>query len=135
VVAPITIVFAAFAIPSAAFATLGLRDFLLRDQPGDREARLRRAGRLQAAGGLVPLLLVVLVALATQGAPVANPRGWAFLGYGVACAALGLGGAWLFHRAAAEPLRRWVKAAETAPMLVVLLDLVLVVNVAAQVPG
>jgi hypothetical protein len=79
--------------------------------------------------------MVLLTALLTGGAPLRTQGGWVFLGFGAVCGLLGAAGAWLFARAAAVPRRRLIQAAETVPMLLVLLNLVLVFNAAVQAGG
>jgi hypothetical protein len=123
--------FLLFAAPSMALAVLALREFLLRSQ-GVLEIRLRRAARLLLVAAALPPALVVVTVLATGGAPFATQGGWVFVGYGLAAGALGPVGAWLFRRAAAVPLRATIKAAETVPLLLVLMNLVLVYNAAVQ---
>lgn len=125
---PVAVFFALFAAPSAGLAVLAARDFLHRAEPG----RLRRARLLLLAAAALPPLLVLATVLLTAEAPLRTSGGWVFLGWGGVCALLGPLGAWLFARAAAVPRKRLVKAAETVPMLLVLLNLVLVANAAMQ---
>lgn len=132
---PLADFFLLFALPSTALAILALRDFLHRDVPHEGMPRVKRAVMLLlGATGLMELLVLVAF-ITTGGAPLRTEGGWVFLGFGAVMALLGPIGAALFRRAAAAPLRRNVKAAETVPMLVVMLNLVLVVNAAMQVPG
>lgn len=130
----VALFFALFCVPAMVLAVLAARDFLHRDAPGDREARLRRATWLLLGAGALPVALVVATTVATAGAPLRAGGGAVFLGWGAACALLAAAGAWLLRRAAAAPLRRTVKAAETVPMLLVLLQVVLLYNAAVQAP-
>lgn len=130
---PIVRFFVLFALPSSVLAILAVREFLLRAQ-GNREARLRRASVFILLAAALPAAMVVVTYFITAGAPLTTSGGWVFIGYGVVCGLLGPVGAWLFHRAAAVEQRRLVKAAETAPMMLVMLNLVLVANAAAQIP-
>ncbi|HEV8361835.1 MAG TPA: hypothetical protein VGR28_15405 [Candidatus Thermoplasmatota archaeon] len=131
---PLALFFLLFAVPSSVLAILAARAFHLRAlEPG--LGKVRRASRLLLAAGLLPLAMVGLTVAATQGAPFVSPGGWVFVGYGVACAALGVGGLRLLRRAAADPRRSVVRAAETVPMVIVMLDLVFAVNALTQLPG
>jgi hypothetical protein len=133
VVSPVALFFVAFTLPSCILAFLALRDFLARGlEPG--VAKVRRAMRLQALAGALPLGMVLLTIALTAGAPLATQGGWVFIGYGLVAGALGPAGALLFRKAAQDPRRRLIRAAETAPLLLVMLNLVLVVNAAVQIP-
>ena len=124
--------FLAFALPSAALAVLALRAFHLRQ--GDRtEAQVRKASRALLLAAALPVVLVVLTTLLTSGAPLGTLGGWGFLGYGALAGATGPVGAHLFRKAAADPRASRVKAAETVPMVLVMLNLALVANAAWQV--
>lgn len=125
--------FALFVVPSMALALLALWDFLHRGG-SDGAVRLQRAQLLMlAASGAVALLVLATVG-GTGGAPFATQGGWVFLGHGLVMTALGPLGAWLFRRAAERPFRRTIKAAETVPLVLVMLDLVLLFNAAVQAP-
>lgn len=132
-VSPVALFFAAFAAPSAVLAFAAAREFHYRGAE-DGARRVRRARGLMVLAGALPVVMVALTTYGTGGAPLALPGGWVFLGYGAACGILGLLGAWLYARAAADPRRKWRKAAETAPMVLAMLDLVLVVNALTQLP-
>jgi hypothetical protein len=125
--------FLLFALPSALLAILALRDFLHRGAP-DGARRLRRAQWLIVGAGALVGALGLTTLLLTGGAPLRTPGGWVFLVHAAVMTALGPLGAWLFGRAQEAPLRRTIKAAETVPTLLVLLDLILVVNAAVQGP-
>jgi hypothetical protein len=130
---PVVRFFLLFAAPSALLAFLAVREFLLRAR-GPPGARVRRASVLMLVAAALPAAMVVLTVGLTGGAPLTTSGGQVFLGYGAVCALLGPVGVWLFHRAAGTGQRRLVKAAETVPLLLVMLNLVLVANAAAQIP-
>jgi hypothetical protein len=133
VVSPVAVFFLAFTLPSCALAFLALRDFLGRAlEPG--VDKMRRAARLQMLAGALPLGMVLLTTAVTGGAPLGTQGGWVFLGYGAVAGALGPAGAALFRKAAQDPRRSVVRAAETAPTMLVMLNLVLTVNAAVQIP-
>ena len=115
------VTFAFQAVLSGALALLGLRAFVLRER-GDFAGNLRRARLLLRLAGAVPFAYVVLVTVASGGGPFVSVGGWLFLLYGVLSGVLGLVGAALFARAAADPRRAWVKAAETVPFCLLLLS-------------
>jgi hypothetical protein len=127
----VALFFLLFAGPSTVLALLASREFFHRGVPPD-ERRLRRAGGFLILAASLAALLVLLTALGTGGAPLRSQRGWGFVGYGLVAGALGPLGAWLFRRAAANPRRRLVKAAETVPFLLVVLNVSVVVNAWAQ---
>ena len=128
----VLVLFGAFALASGMLAILALRSFHRAGLVAE-ESRIRRAVRFQAAAGALPLLLVALATLGTAGAPLQTRSGWGFLAYGAAGLALGVAGAWLFRRAAGDPRRKWRKAAETAPLVLVMVDVVFLVSAWAQV--
>lgn len=120
--AAVALFFLLLVAPGIALSLLAARDFALRGAPPDA-LRLRRARLLVALAGALDLALVLLTTLATRGAPLAAPRGLAFLAFGPVALGLGLAGAWLFARAAADPRARLRKAAETVPFVLVVLGL------------
>jgi hypothetical protein len=119
--------FSVFLLPSIALALLALRDF--EDRADGPPGHLVRRGRkFLALAAALPVLLVALTTLLLQGLPLAGTTAWTFLGVGLACAALGSLGWWLFPKAAGEARRSWQRAAETVPLVLALLDATLLLN-------
>lgn len=125
--AAVALFFAAFAVPGMALALLAARDFALR---GSDAERVTRARLLLAASGVCDALLAIAALGAAGVPPLANARAGALTAFGAAGVLLAAGGAVLFRAAARAPSPGRVRAAETVPFVLVVLDLSLLVAAA-----